>query len=406
VVVASRQYMNRQLDKAVRSNARKPASDAGEPGGRIRVYRGITGLQQIASDWSAVADRQFRQRFFHWHAWFEAWLGALETEPDAVRFFVVCRDDAPVAIVPLKSARRRVLGMPVRSLRLPRHAHLPMGDMICAAGVDPADVLHELGAFLSAEGEAWDVIEFAPLLEESPTVAALPNLPGIVHVTREKTCDQLECAGDFDTIKAKFSKNFRSNLNKARNKLAKRENVRMSSVSGHGQLQSAFEDFLALEASGWKGAAGAGTAIALHPELINFYQALIDKLANRVVINSLHVDGELIAAQFCVRDNDTLYILKLSYDEGHARLAPGNMLLEQVIEQGIASGEWRYINLVGDPPWFKAWMPESQGMFSVRLCNRSIGGVGLWLALCAKSRLAPLYRWYREKLRNRRQSPR
>jgi hypothetical protein len=97
-------------------------------------------------------------------------------------------------------------------------------------------------------------------------------------------------------------------------------------------------------------------------------------------------------AQFCVRDEDTLYVLKLAYDERHARLAPGNMLLERVIACGFASGSFRHVSLVGDPPWFKDWRPQEAPVYTIELYNATPIGLMLLAGKRAKQGLRSMLR--------------
>lgn len=359
---------------------------------RVEVARGSNGLKHVEDAWMTVAAKLPRQRFFHWYCWTRSWLEALAENADDVRFFLFRDGATPVAVIPLVRELRRHLHLSTYAWCLPSHEHIPLADIVCVPGLPPGDLFRALLPALAAEGGRWDLLELRPLLAESPLAGVAGRLPLPAQLRREKTCDQIDCSEGFETIRSRFSKNFRSNLNKARNKLKKQGELSVSSLSLQPKLQPAFEEFLELEASGWKGRDGAGTAIALHPELVRFYQSLIDLTRGNVVVNRLHVDGQLIAAQFCVRDRDTLYILKLAYDESRKRLAPGNMLLERVIRRGAEQGDWRYVNLVGNPPWFQAWAPESKDVCRFRLFNRTPAGRCLRAAYALRHRLASLKR--------------
>jgi CelD/BcsL family acetyltransferase involved in cellulose biosynthesis len=364
----------------------------------VTVVRGPQGLQAIASEWAEVAQQLGRRRFFHWYAWFCSYLSALDPDPAAVYFFVLRAGSRPVAIVPLKLERQRQSGIAVHVLTLPPHVHLPLRDVLCVADVAASDVVESLLRCLREQRLRWDMIRFADVMQESPLAALRSDGGWRVLVRRAKTCDYVVCDRPFETITRTFSRNFRSNLTKARNKLAQEAGVEFESVSQPGpDMQRCFAEFLEVEASGWKGNAGSGTAIKLHPELLHFYASLIDNLAaaDAVVINCLRAGGAPIAAQFCLRDADTLYVLKLAYDERHARLAPGNMLLERVIGAGCASGMFRHVNLVGDPPWFKDWQPLEVPVYTIELYNTTAAGLTLLAGKRAKRRLRSMRDRYR-----------
>lgn len=375
----------------------------------VDMYRGGAGLAALARDWNLLSENLRHERFFHYHGWWKSYLSALDREPDTVSVFVVRRDDQPVAIIPLKRSRRRWFGLNVRQWVLPEHSHLPLSDILCSREVGVAEVIAALADALRQDGAGgWDVLGFTGVLEESPLAEFVTQARCRAVSSLLKTCDYLACSGAYEDITAKFSRNFRSNLTKARNKLAREKEVEFRSVIEQPDLDRCFAEFVEIEGSGWKGKRGTGTAIKLHPDLMQFYQSLIDELGadGAVMINSLKVSDKPIASQFCVKDDDTLYVLKLAYDEDWSHVAPGNMLLERVIEKGIQEKEFRYLNLVGAPPWFKDWRPESQRVYSIRLFNATPVGLALFGLMKTKERLKPLYHKWMKRVRITRKPPR
>lgn len=375
----------------------------------VDVYRGRAGLAAVSEDWRLLLGNLRRKRFFHYHGWWKSYLAALDGEPDTVSVFVVRRAGQPVAIIPLKRCVRRWFGLDVGQWILPEHLHLPLNDILCDRGVSAVEIVAALTrAWRERESKEWDVLSFTGVLEESPLAEFVTGTRGRVVTSLLKTCDSLGCQGTYEDIVAKFSRNFRSNLNKARNKLAREKGVEFRSMTVQPELASGFAEFLDIEVSGWKGVKGTGTAIKLHPELVHFYQSLINELgpSGAVMINSLKVGDKPIASQFCVKDDDTLYILKLAYDEDWSRAAPGNMLLERVIEKGIQDKSFQYVNLVGDPSWFKDWRPETQRVYNIWLFNGTPVGLGLFGAMKAKQWLKPYYYRYFKRDRGSAKPPR
>ncbi len=359
----------------------------------VDIYRGLDGLTAVAGDWLRLQANLKQRRFFHRTGWWKSYLGTLDQDPESVSFFVVRRAGEAVAIFPLKRRIQKNCGLALRQWDLPRHLHMPVNGVLCDRNVDLAEVIDALTRTLHDESGGWDALSFSGVLAESALAGYAGGDRDLLAVTRLKTCDYLSCASSYEEVASKFSRNFRSNLNKARNKLAREKTVEFRSATDRSDLARGFAEFLDIEASGWKGAKGTGTAIKLHPELVRFYQSLIDEFcaSREVMINGLIVDGKPIASQFCVKDDDTLYVLKLAYDEEWSRVAPGNMLLERVIEKGIRDKDFQYLNLVGDPPWFKDWRPESQDVYNIRLFNRTPAGLAYYGATKAKQWLKPYY---------------
>ena len=95
-------------------------------------------------------------------------------------------------------------------------------------------------------------------------------------------------------------------------------------------LTSALDDFLRLEADGWKGR--AGTAAHGHAELRTFLQTAVPQLATegKARIARLFLDERAIAAIIVLQSGDTAWTWKIAYDESVARASPGMQLLLRV----------------------------------------------------------------------------
>ena len=366
---------------------------------KVEVYPGQEGLRAISRDWEQLFAQLDSRRFFHDYGWWKSYLEGLESDPGSVSFFLIRREHQPLAIVPLKLVEQQMFGLRTRQWQLPQHWHMPLSDILCARSSSMGETFAALLRVLRREeSTAWDALVFDRVLEESPLRGLLPDARAPLHTSNLNTCDYIDCRGSYADVTSAFSRNFRSNLNKARKKLNREPGVEFSSVSAPAELVRCFADFMDLEASGWKGARGSNTAIKLHPPLVKFYRSLIDELGGEdaIMINCLRVGGKLIAGQFCVRYDDTLYILKLAYDEAWSHVAPGNMLLERTIQDGIAGGRFGKVNLVGNPAWFKDWRPKSQHIHTVWLFNDTPAGWALWSMLKIKHLFRSIYRRYQQ----------
>jgi CelD/BcsL family acetyltransferase involved in cellulose biosynthesis len=91
-------------------------------------------------------------------------------------------------------------------------------------------------------------------------------------------------------------------------------------------LDAALDDFLTVEASGWKSA--AGTAVLADAALCDFVRTALHGLARdgKVAINRILLDGGAIAAAITLRSGDSAWFWKIAYDERFARYSPGVLL--------------------------------------------------------------------------------
>jgi CelD/BcsL family acetyltransferase involved in cellulose biosynthesis len=130
----------------------------------------------------------------------------------------------------------------------------------------------------------------------------------------------------------------RKELRRQRNRLADGGVVMSSSVAEPVAVARALDDFLALEASGWKGR--AGTAARAHDDIRQFMAAAVAGLAGegKARIDRLLVDARPIAAAVTLKSGATAWEWKIAYDETFARFSPGFQLLIDVTE-----------GLLGDP---------------------------------------------------------
>ncbi len=103
-----------------------------------------------------------------------------------------------------------------------------------------------------------------------------------------------------------------------------------------GDVPAAMREFLALEASGWKGA--SKTALGSTPERAAFASGIAETLgrAGKLWIESLDLDGKSVAMGILLQD-DTAYFWKTAYNEAYASLSPGVLLARELTSRLTAS---------------------------------------------------------------------
>jgi CelD/BcsL family acetyltransferase involved in cellulose biosynthesis len=121
----------------------------------------------------------------------------------------------------------------------------------------------------------------------------------------------------------------RHNLRRCAKRLAERGAVTFTTHRDPDDARGALGEFLALEASGWKG--GAGTALGSTPGGVALANAFVLALAQagKLRIEALRLDGRAVAMWIFCRSGDMLAGWKIAYDETLAKLGPGMLLLER-----------------------------------------------------------------------------
>lgn len=128
----------------------------------------------------------------------------------------------------------------------------------------------------------------------------------------------------------------RKELRRQRKRLADTGHLASLVTSDPAAAATALGEFLALEASGWKGR--AGTAAQSNTDTRRFVVDAVRALAveGRASIARLVLDGRTIAAMVTLRSGDTAWGWKIAYDESLSRASPGVQLLLDVTEALLA----------------------------------------------------------------------
>ena len=100
--------------------------------------------------------------------------------------------------------------------------------------------------------------------------------------------------------------------------------------------RDAFEEFLALEANGWKGKRGA--ALLRNAGLSTFARTMVRSLAQagQCSIHSLRLDNRMIAACVVLQSGGYAYLWKMAYDEAYGDYSPGTLLMLDISRAHLA----------------------------------------------------------------------
>ncbi|MCV9935796.1 GNAT family N-acetyltransferase [Boseaceae bacterium BT-24-1] len=155
---------------------------------------------------------------------------------------------------------------------------------------------------------------------------------------------------------------------------------------------AALEDFLALEAAGWKGR--GGTALASLPKHGAYIREIVGNFAavDGARIDLLRLDGVPIAGGLLLDLAGQSHFLKIAYDETKAKLSPGRALAIAMLRADFAAGQpFRLDSGAGDgvDPSAYPW-GERQEMANAIVALA--GGSALRPRLAATARLR-LRRW-------------
>jgi hypothetical protein len=190
-------------------------------------------------------------------------------------------------------------------------------------------------------------------------------LPQGKHLRVTHPSKFIEFSQGFTAFWESYSSKFRKGLQKKLRKAEEQGELRLVCATTAEQLPTAFEDFLAVEDSGWKGE--GGTSIKKQPRKLAYYQYLLKAYGERGLcqINILYSNETPIAAQFGVRVGRRLFLLKIGFREDYAAVSPGYLVLYKLVEQSAEQGVVDSISFVTGVNWIDRWHPKhiSVGIF-------------------------------------------
>ncbi|MEJ2625907.1 MAG: GNAT family N-acetyltransferase [Pseudolabrys sp.] len=125
-----------------------------------------------------------------------------------------------------------------------------------------------------------------------------------------------------------LSASSRKKLRQYRRRLGEKGALGYRILTAPADVERGLEEFLALEAAGWKGR--QGSALASDPADSAFTRAMIAALAARgeAAIHALMLDGKPVSMQIVLRAGTTAFTWKTAYDETQSDYSPGTLLLE------------------------------------------------------------------------------
>jgi len=274
-----------------------------------------------------------------WRALAESSGNAFFAPEFAIPAIAALAPGARVAIVS-DGARRAVAAAPVVRTRLGRiapaarvfaHDYGPVGDPL----VDPARLTAALRALvdgLSPPGTATSVV--IPYLDlDGATASALGAIAAeqgrpvtIIGAHQRAILERTDATDLRAALPTRRRKEYARQLRRLADEAG---TIRLVTATGDAAL-AAFEAYIALEASGWKGR--AGTALAANPSIAAFARAAVANNAarGRVRVDTLLAGTRPVAILTTFQSATTAFTWKIAYDEEAARYSPGAQLMLDV----------------------------------------------------------------------------
>ena len=172
---------------------------------------------------------------------------------------------------------------------------------------------------------------FATALKD---LAQRKHLP--FHIMRQEERPVLSNGSDAESyLTNAIGKNHRREYRRLWRRLSETGSLEYRIITGKTAIKDAFNDFLSLEAAGWKGT--RGTAFLSKQTDADFARETVRALAERdlVHIHTLTLDDRLIASLVVFVQGDQAWTWKTAYDEALRAYSPGVLLMIEVLKNHL-----------------------------------------------------------------------
>jgi CelD/BcsL family acetyltransferase involved in cellulose biosynthesis len=276
--------------------------------------------------------------------------------------------------------------LPARMLSAPA---IPYG-YLATPVIDRAgdeETLEAMLDFIARDPGLPKTIALDPIRLDGPTMQALVRVlqarasaPFVLSQARRPTLEsELDGKQYFEKALSSAS---RKKLRQHRRRLEEKGKLELKVWNTPEAVGQAFEDFLRLEAAGWKGR--RGTALLCDQAEAAFVRGMVAALAERgnAAVHALYLDGKPVSMQIVLRAGPAAFTWKTAYDEALHDYSPGMLLLEDYTKAFLADDGIAYVDSCAyDETGFMSAWSERQTIAQVWIDARRGGSLGFRL-LC------------------------
>jgi CelD/BcsL family acetyltransferase involved in cellulose biosynthesis len=307
----------------------------------------LAGTESLAPHWTSITD--LSTRALEPNPFYEPWMLSSVLErvvSSADLLFLLVFKNEPSSRSPRLcgffpvAPFTRHHGLPVRGFRL-------LGHMYCFVGapiIDRDTASEVLQHFFSASRAFGAALVELPMMPSSGRFHQV--LVDVLHQQRLANRIESRYLRALYRVPTSPAGYLAETLSGKTRKLVRRQRERLAEIGviEYSTLESAddpeawLNEFLDLEAKGWKGK--EKTAIASSPEHLRFFMEAGKRALERHAIfgSALRLNGRMIAGRIVFRSAEGSYLFKIAYDEQLAAFSPGTLLELQTIEHGLPEG--------------------------------------------------------------------
>ncbi len=235
----------------------------------------------------------------------------------------------------------------------------PLGCLVVREGIGLVEVLDAIGRGAPALALAVGATQ------QDPLFCTRPDDGGHIGTLDYIRTASVPVEGSFDDYWNARGKNLRQNLRKQRRKLQDDGvETTLEVLTAPEDVAAGIADYARLESAGWK--AGGGTAVAADNDQGRFYTAVLEAFCarGRGRICRYRFGERVVVVDLCIESDDTLVVLKTTYDESIRAFSPAALMREELFRRWWHDGRLKRIEFYGPVmEWHSRWSDDIRTLY-------------------------------------------
>jgi len=351
-----------------------------------------TPLDNLFNEWAPLTEKITKRSFFHQPQWFACYLAAYPETKQNTCFIKLHNKRTILGVFPVQYVKINKFGLSLNVWQVYWPSDMGLNDFVYPHDVSYKTILRHLSDFLNQQHNLpWHLLHLQNVPENSSIAYSLSLSSTARHIgVYHHDSKLIACKARFEESIAGISSKFKRNIRRKLRKLEKSGVVTFQMAENEPELQEAFEQFVEIEASNWKG--HNKTALKFDKQRYLFYQKLLELFGKnkQCRIHSLWLDDQPIASQFALAINDTFHLLKIGYNAEYHDIGPGGILLNETIRRFSGNDHIKKISFVTGAKWNDDWSPQIIRVYDHFIYNKNIKGYIAFSVEKAKSTLQQL----------------
>jgi len=326
--------------------------------------------------WNKVCKNIKETSFVQRNEWFNAYLKSNLKSSSYYCFIVFLRNEKPVAVIPLQRHITNRFGFTFIAWQILSPNELCLNDLVFISTEANTNIFDHLIEYLNSRQDLpWDLLELKYCRQGGSVDVAisLKKPPRSVTII-DNSSKYLLCKSGIDNSIEKRSSKFKRNIRRLWKKIRQKGEITTHLYKDPSQLDEAFNEFLEVESSGWKGE--SKTALIHDKRLQSFYRSILETFGRNgaCIIHTMKLNGRPIASQFSVIAGETYNMLKIGYDEEFKSESPGALLIDETVRVFSNDNNINTISFVTGSSWSDKWLPENLYVANHYIYNKTIKG--------------------------------